>query len=688
LIATPTETTMKPHWSKGRVSSNTRGYRVPLKDRRFIAWDGEGVNIAGVGAPQSYVLFGCSEGHISNVRGLTTFDCLDFILAVGTQNPGSIHVGFAFTYDANMIMQSLSPVTLARLHRHGYARLRRKDGQQYAITFTRGKFFRVTKYLPGYDRKTNPSAKHTVQIFDVFSFFACSFVKAYTDLVGPIPESVDIGKANRPNFTVDDMDKITDYWSVEVQLIRELAEELRKRVYNAGLYISQWHGPGALASYAMKEHNVKQHMADTPPQVKEAARYAYAAGRFELYKCGRVTDTVYGIDRNSAYPYALTKLPSLSEGTWRYVRQPSTLVSFGVYHVVLRKGGGFTKQPSPLFHRDRNHNLSFPWFADGWYWTPEAYFAQRMGATLVEGWEYVGWSTYPFGWINDTYTQRRDWKRRGISAQLALKLMMNSITGKAAQRVGWDEEKQRIPVWHQLEWAGYVTSYTRAGLFSLMVRIPFDKLISIETDGIYTTMSPEELGITHDDELGGWSVSSYQEVLYVQSGLAWLLDFNGEWSDKRRGLDQCKWNHNPSDCDCPGVFSLNACREYLRSLHPRPNGSLPWLAYSGQTTRFVGLGQALASSIPTKMRHCVWETNKREILPGHHGKRVHFPGTCAACKQDASAFELAHDLVINSRSIVDPRSYPHSLPWIQDDNSAEWREYSTEQDGYVSLGGY
>jgi len=44
--------------------------------------------------------------------------------------------------------------------------------------------------------------------------------------------------------------------------------------------------------------------------------------------------------------------------------------------------------PSPLFHRDKSHNISFPWFTDGWYWSPEANEALRCGAEIVEGWEY------------------------------------------------------------------------------------------------------------------------------------------------------------------------------------------------------------------------------------------------------------------------------------------------------------
>lgn len=660
--------------SRGRTIT-TRN--TPLQDRPFIAWDGEGVNLKGPGKPQSYVLFGCNHGHVSNHGGLSAFDCLDFIIETGLKHPGAFHVGFAFTYDANMIIRSLSPVTLGRLHRNGWVRLRRSDGRVYAVTFARGKFFRVTLYRPEYDSKRNPHAKTTVQIFDIFSFFAKSFIKAYESMVGPVPDIIKEGKAARAEFTIDEFDDILNYWSEEIQMLKRLAEELRRRVYNAGLRITQWHGPGALATYALRSHRIKQYMSQSPDGVRLASRYGYAGGRFELYKIGRIRGPVFAYDINSAYPHAIRQLPDLATGTWSYVESPSRISRFGIYRVRLKMGHGFMGQPSPVFHRDRNHNITFPWVTDGWYWSPEAWHAMKCGAEIVEGWEYTGWSELPFAWVADMYAQRKDWQMRGIAAQIALKLCMNSMYGKLAQRVGWDPISQRLPPFHQLEWAGWITSLTRARLFDVMSRIPFDRLIAVETDGLYSTVPPSEIGISMSTELGGWDIKEYDEVMYVQSGLAWLHD-NGGWHDKRRGLDACRNNHRPDECTCTNVFSLSTCREYLSSLHASPDRSAPWQAYKGQSTRFIGLGQALQSAQPFHTRHCVWETAPREITPGG-GKRTHFPPHCATCQSgNASAYDMAHDLVIHSAALFEPQSYPHSVPWEEEIGHAVWRDYEDQ----------
>jgi hypothetical protein len=664
MIPQPQPTAMKaPYHNGGKYA---RGPSVSPERRPFIAWDGEGINLRGTGKPQSYVLFGSSEGSIENTSGLSVFECLDHIIETGRRFPNAFHVGFAFTYDANMIVKGLAPMTLLRLHKNGYVRIKQPStGREYTITFARGKYFRVTRYQANYDRKSNPYAKTTVQIFDIFAFFASSFIKAYESTVGPVPDIIREGKAGRATFSVEEMDDVKRYWSVEIQMLKGLAEELRRRIYGAGIRITQWHGPGALASKVMGTHGIKGHMARLPEEIRMAARYGYAGGRFELFKIGRVSQPIYGVDINSAYPFAIAQLPSLIEGTWDYEKAPERISKFGIYHVVLsaREKVGFAHSPSPLFHRDMDHNISFPWFTEGWYFGPEANLARRLGAEIIEGYHFYGAKSRPFSWIQEMYETRKDWKRRGLSSQLALKLCMNSIYGKLAQRVGWDEKKRRMPPFHQLEWAGWVTSFTRAKLYDVMMRIPFEDLIAVETDGIYTTKDPASLGIEHSEELGGWEVSRYEELLYVQSGLAWLRDSKGDWTDKRRGLD-------------PGSFSLDAATDYLATLGPRD----VWQPYVGQTTRFVGLGQALASSRPTSMRHCVWETNPREISPGQGGKRIHIHKMCTACQNGANAYEAPHDLVIRSMSFKNRMSVPHSIPWEPEVGHALWRD-TAESDG-------
>lgn len=659
----------------------------PKPERRFIAWDGEGVNINGPGRPQSYVLFGCSTGdRLISKSHLPTTDLLRFIIDVGRRYPRAHHVGFAFNYDANMLIRSLPERLLLQMHKEGFCYLR--DGEwTYYLEFRPGKWFQVSRWPADKSRK-GKSLRTTVRIEDVFSFFACSFIKAYEKLIGTAPAIVTSGKARRKEFSIDELDTIEEYWRVEIGMLEELAESLRSNLYSAGLKVSSWYGPGVLANYTMRQHSVKSSMANTPPGVSTAARYAYAGGRFELFRMGRALGPLYSIDINSAYPDAIRQLPNLAEGEWDWVdRPPRSLREFGVWHVRYHAPAakGYFTAPGPFFHRDKLGLISFPPKLEGWYWGPEVWTARNLpGVDIVGGWIFrrsksiqelsqdspTG-SSAPFAWIADMYNQRMEWKREGNASQLALKLCMNSLYGKMAQRIGWNEQKRTAPTWHQLEWAGWVTSYTRAKLYRAMVdilRCDERGLIAVETDGIYTTVRPELLGIEASEELGGWSVDVYDEIIYVQSGLAWLRK-NGEWEDKRRGLDA-------------DSFTLDDARGYVASLLPRKR---EWPAFEGKSTRFVGLGAAIASSIPTKVRHCVWATAPKHISVGAVGKRGHRAGDCQSCRDGLNAYEGMHDLGIRTNALGAPHSYPHPIPWLDEEIPPQWYD-DIDEDGEVHYG--
>lgn len=643
---------------------------VPLEQREFIAWDGEGMNLAGPKKPQSFVLFGASTGDvITSDTHIHTFQLLDLIVKVGSEHRNVFHVAFAFNYDANMIIKSLHRNAKEQLHKAGFVRLKKVDGTAYRIQFHPGKWFHVTRYEAGYHPTKNHRAKVSVRIYDIFTFFGKSFVKAYTELVGPVPQEVVEGKAQRNDFASLGIEHVERYWRLEIAMLVQLAHALRRNLYGAGLRISQWHGPGALASFVLRRERIDESMAVTPDAVREASRYAYAGGRFEIFQLGRTLGPIYAVDINSAYPNAIAKLPNLTRGVWSYSEAPTRVARFGVYRVRLlpsATGSFFERAPGPLFHRDRMGNISFPWITDGWYWSPEIRSLMQHCPSdryeIVEGWEYTGYGTdKPFEFIEATYETRREWKDKGNPSEWALKLMMNSIYGKMAQRIGWDQEKRKAPKWHQLEWAGWVTSFTRAMLWDVMARIPYGKLIAVETDGIYTTVDPATLGITNSRGLGQWEVSRYDEIMYVQSGMAWLRR-DDEWSCKRRGLDAA-------------TFSLEHCSDYLRTLAP----STQWLPYTGSTTRFIGLGAALNTKAPIEVRHCLWVTADREIRPGMNGKRVHLHKQCKACRDGHTAWDAPHDMSIRSLAYGrgQEASHPHDIPW-ENDNAPQWRDHEQQ----------
>lgn len=634
--------------------------RPPSADEReFVFWDGEGARSLVRPGRQNYVLFGNSEGEYVQDTELHTKQLLAFIIEQGRKFPHAFHVGFAFDYDVNMILRNLSPEAFRILRRKGSVRY-----GEYRIEHIPHKWFQVSWYGSNYP--ANRRDRITVRIADMFGFFQCSFLKAIKSYLkgDSILDTIDIierGKKERNNFTYDQIEFITDYWRTEGEAGRLLAHKLREYLYDVGLTVKQWYGPGVLANWGYRQHRIDKHKREPDPEVYDASRYAYAGGRFERFQIGRFQHG-WGLDINSAYPYAISKLPSLAEGVWSHTgaTTPEKIVEFGVYHVRMT-GAPVSSKVSPLFHRDRAGNISFPFITDGWYWSPEiATLRGRTDVEIVEGWEYTGWESRPFDFVAEMYAYRRELKRLGIGSEKAIKLFLNSLYGKMAQRVGW-ERTGGPPTWHQLEWAGWVTSATRAKLFSVMRRIPQDQLIAVETDGIYTTCDPARLGIEHSVELGGWEISPFDEIRYVQSGM-YAKGYQGKWETKYRGLD------------ARSITPLSL-RRHLRELQPN---STEWPMLSGPTTRFVGYRQALwreeMNMGPMKVHMCSWETKDKDLSAGSAGKRIHSTKLCNACAQGATAWEAPHQTVIRSNSLMEAQSQKHDIPWL-DHESRAWREY-------------
>lgn len=662
--------------------------KVSRRDRAFCWWDGEGATEPGRDRkPQSFVLFGAFDGeeyHYVTGPSLTTYECLSLIMKVNRRCPDRIHVSFAFGYDTNMILRSLTDRQLRRLSETGHVFLGTKDRWRFRVEHVPGKWFRVTEYGPDY--MWNDKDKATVTIFDLWGFFQSSFVAAVESYLPDeeLPETVTAGKAKRSAFTYADIDYITEYWKIENAIGFRLANRLRELLFSVDLTITSWHGPGALASFVYRTQGVARHKSNCGPDIYDASRFAYAGGRFERFHVGRY-ERAWGYDINSAYPSAIAQLPSLADGHWQHrhlmpgdIRSSRDVHKFGLYRVELM-GHALKRDAAPFFHRDSGGDVTFPWRLSGWYWAPEIAAMldtlpeYRRRVQILEAWEYVGWSELPFQFVAEMYEERKRMKAAGIGSQIALKLCLNSLYGKMAQRAGW-ERSGKAPMWHQLEWAGWVTSHTRATLFRVMQQMGYDNLIAVETDGVYSSASPAELGITDSKDLGGWEVSEYDELVYLQSGV-YAKRQGKEWSVKYRGLDRDSFGDTVADC-------AKAIVRHSQLLTPSAD---IWPNLVGKTTRFVGYRNALFREMQNrgavKMHHCVWEVEPKEINCGTVGKRIHSRKICKACAAGATAYEMPHETIIKSKmmlstSAADLMSYRHDIPWLDTDHDDWWREYA------------
>src|SRR5690606_33111725 len=100
-----------------------------------------------------------------------------------------------------------------------------------------------------------------------------------------------------------------------------------------------------------------------------------------------------------------------------------------------------------------------------------------------------GCNDRPFGWVPEVYDTRSKWRAEGIGAEKVLKLGLNSIYGKAAQRIGGKRYgRPAPPSWHQMEWAGYATARTRAELYrAALPALARGSAVMFATDAVVST---------------------------------------------------------------------------------------------------------------------------------------------------------------------------------------------------------
>lgn len=602
--------------------------------RPFVAWDGEGVTNEDPENPDHpYCLFGSSLGWRVRAYNLTTMDCLSLLIESEIACPDAIHFGFAFGYDVNMVLRNLEIPALRVLRKYNRVRWHGFD-----IEYIPRKWLQI-----GYGKG---AGRTSLKVFDVFSFFGKGLAAVLRDYkIGTDDEirRIDAGKGARPDFSYDDIvTEIEPYWETELDLMVRLMDEFRSILHNAGIFINSWHGPGAIASYLMRNHGVRNLMdRGTTDEILSAARYAYFGGRFEPFLAGFYEGPIYSADINSAYPYSHSRLPDLSNGKWMHeIGRPSASpadVRLGIYRINY--GSQIKTDCMPLPHRDKSGSICFPPATNGWFHAAEAGMVYNdPNAEFLESYVFEDDGTFPFAWIEEMYQQRLEMQRRGDPTQIAVKLGINSLYGQVAQRAGW-ERSNGPPKWHQLEWAGAITSECRSMVYAAARNVGRG-LVSIDTDGILSLRQIKNLPNGEGKRLGQWKCTTYSGMFYVQNGIYWLRDANtGNWlPPKTRGIPRKKLEFSR-------IFdTVAAGKPIVVDQHS-----------------FLGFGLALRGRM-AQWRH--WIDEPRHIEFGGTGKRIHNVRSCSTCRKGLGFTDGLHALMPIPPKNVE--SFPHHLPWLDE----------------------
>lgn len=514
------------------------------KSHRFVGVDGEGWTDEN--GRHHYMALVIGDQALYRGRPLSTRECLDFMLGF-PESKGTFHVGFFFDYDVTMILRDIldeAPEIMAEIVNpsgDNYRKLVRWG--KYMISYIPKKRFTVRLY--------GDNARKFV-VHDTRAFFQMSFVKALktygvtgqtfdqTDHRAPVvqveypdgtwsaeyPENeaelVELMKTQRAGFTLDRAREIIDYCRMECRLLTDLMGEVRDRFADAKLDASPYEGPGPVAGKVLKAHGFKDSEDLLPPDVRAFTRKAYYGGRFEISAHGTIPVPVYEYDIKSAYPWAMTQLPCLKHGVWRWettkrhAGQINGLwcgrVSWNVQDTSSDHPGGF----GPLPFRTPDGRINFPAAGNGWYWSveipPYAWVCDRILRY------HNTCNCDPFGWVERMFADRIAMENERPGSGIALKLVLNSLYGKLAQRVGARPHFNSV-------WSGLITALTRARVRS--IHDAGHEVVMFATDAVFTLNEiddfpmPDRLynrGVGHG--LGAWEhAGTYDHLTIFQPGV-------------------------------------------------------------------------------------------------------------------------------------------------------------------------
>lgn len=486
---------------------------------------------------------------VENVRGLSTAQCLDFLLSLPNR---SLLVGFALGYDRTKWLADLDNDSLRLLcnEKLRAGKVKTKTGWrviyksvpwgEYKLNLVNGKF-------------TVRKGKHSVSVWDIFKFYQSKFTKALKawkigdrDAI----EYMERMKDKRSAFDTVPDSEIKAYCKTECLNLAKLARALLTAHDDAGMSLKHYYGAGSTASALLDRMQIRGKRGTHPKEMEDAISRAFFGGRFENSVIGAIDGPVYNYDISSAYPYHISLLPCLEHGTWTLARphlRGSTTIAdiknaqLALVHWSIPHGYK-ARQWGALPVRAANGTIAFPLSArGGWCWKDEFVMAyEHWEATCDVAWLYhTDCDCRPFADLPRMYLERLRLGKEDGRGQ-PFKLGPNAVYGKLAQSTGIS------PPFQSWIWAGNITSSTRAQLLQAIVNSDDPaNVLMFATDGVWSRRpikfpAPRETGTSHVAKpLGGWEEKVFDRgVFCVRPGVYFPIEPTAEQIDevRARGL--------------------------------------------------------------------------------------------------------------------------------------------------------
>lgn len=511
-----------------RGHSNLRQIRREGHVLDFKGIDGEGV---GRGREHRYVLLGCDRKYVTWDAGVPDITAIfSFLYSQYLESPDSVFCGFYLSYDFNMWLRML-PRERAwmLLTEEGKARRKRKRGNHrlppFPVEYQEWKFDML-----GYKRfKLKPeNGNGWMYINDAGSFFQTSFLNVINPARwagNPVVteeeyELIKRGKERRESAELDD--EMIRYNLLENEILSRVLTRLNEGFTSAGVRLDkrQWFGPGQAAQKWMqidrKLDTATRSVRNYSKSLYNAICASYYAGWFEIPAHGIVPGITYEYDINSAYPYAIARLPCCC-GRWSHGKgRPRG--NARVLRLCKVRVTGNDPVFGPMPYRCPDGRILRPHETTGWYWDHELRAARKAelisDITWYEYWDYEGCGHKPpLRGLAGLYDERLRIGKDTPQGK-AYKLLYNSVYGKLAQSVG-------DPRYGNALYASLITSGCRTEILGAIATHPEKSraVVMVATDAVYFTSPHPSLPISN--KLGEWSSETHERLTLFKPGVYW-----------------------------------------------------------------------------------------------------------------------------------------------------------------------
>lgn len=400
----------------------------------------------------------------------------------------------------------------------------------------------IVRYIPK-KRLTVSKGKHSVSCYDIAQFYDNkALVTAFNDHIGkPLPQEYLDMKDKRKIFTVRyflrHKKELRRYCFQDSKLVEELAikwvDTFDKQF---GFMVGKWISSGYLAEKVLIYNNISiPYFHDISYGIQELAWLAFYGGRFELLIKGFI-GRCWLYDINSAYPCALSKIPDITCGKWVDGDKIRPKAALGFYRIVASVDDSVKVAPFPF--RTKNNMIMFPVGKFETYVTLEELKAvegdSRIAYKILDSRQFIPYKNcpYPFKeFIEKQYDRRLELKTKGDQLERAIKLVLNSMYGKMAQRVN-----NRIGNLFSPAIAAFITGYTRAQLYRFVRENNLEEhVVAFATDSIAVK---KEVPNLNSKKLGEMKLDKQaNDVIFLSNG---FYRFNGKWKQRGVGYDREK----------------------------------------------------------------------------------------------------------------------------------------------------